>query len=116
MIVAVQGTSNFSDYSVFIRAMGVALSGMGEEDNKFLIYSAGPARVNSFVLEFSNISEKGMKSRNRKIKSYKIPPSWIEDNMESIDYFAFLSNPGEPVSKLVSKAELSNVEVGIFRY
>lgn len=116
MIVAVQGTSDFSDYNVFIRAMGVALSGMKEEDNEFYIYSAGPAKINSMVSEFSNLSERGMRARGKKIKFYKVPPSWIDENMSHINYFAFLSKPNQSVSKLVAKAEFENVEVGIFRY
>lgn len=116
MIVAVQGTSDFSDYNVFLRAMGVAMSGMSENDTEFYIYSAGPAKINSMVSEFSNLSERGMKARGRKIKFYKVPPSWIEENMQYINYFAFLSKPNQSVSKLVAKAELENIEVGIFRY
>ena len=52
MIVAVQGTNKFNDYGVFIRSMGVAMSNMTEDDTEFIIYSAGPAKVNSFVSEF----------------------------------------------------------------
>ena len=40
MIVAVQGTNDFDDYNIFIRAMGVALSTMQEDDKEFVIYSA----------------------------------------------------------------------------
>ena len=116
MIVAVQGTKEFNDYSIFIRAMGVAMCNMQDSDKEFVIYSAGPARVNSFVSEFSNLSERGMKARGRKIKFYKVPESWVQENMEHINYFAFLSKPKESVSKLVHSAELKNVEVGIFRY
>jgi hypothetical protein len=36
--------------------------------------------------------------------------------MDSVNYFAFLSKPKEPVSKLTTFAESKNVEVGIFRY
>ena len=116
MIVAVQGTNEFDDYQVFLRAMSVALSGMKEGDKEFVIYSAGPARINSYVSEFVNLSERGMKARGRKIKFYKAAPSWIEENMMHINYFAFLSKPKQHVSKLISSAELNNVEVGIFRY
>ena len=116
MIVAVQGTSEFDDYQVFLRAMSVALSGMKDGDKDFTIYSAGPAIINSYVSEFSNLSERGMKARGRKIKFYKVPPSWIEENMEYVNYFAFMSKPKQQVSKLVASAELKNVEVGIFRY
>ena len=116
MIVVVQGTSDFNDYSVFIRAMGVAMSGMKEDDQDFFIYSAGPTRINSMVSEFCNLSERGMKARGKRIKYYKVPIQWVYENMEYVNYFAFLSKPKQPVSKLVAEAELRNIEVGIFRY
>jgi hypothetical protein len=116
MIVVVQGTNEFNDYSVFIRAMGVALSGMSEDDSEFAIYSVGPARINAMVSEFSNLSERGMKARGKKIKYYKVPAYWVEENMMHVSYFAYLCNPKQTTSKLVAKAELENVEVGIFRY
>jgi hypothetical protein len=116
MIVAVQGTSSFDDYQVFLRAMGVALSSLTSEDPEFLIYSAGPASVNSMVSEFANISERGMKSRKKKIKFYKVAPSWISENLESFNYFAFLSKPSEPLSRLAEEAQLKNIDVGIYRY
>jgi hypothetical protein len=116
MIVAVQGTKEFDDYQVFLRAMSVALSGMNKDDKEFVIYSAGPSMINSYVSEFVNLSERGMKSRGRKIKFYKVPPSWIEENMQHVNYFAYMSKPKQTTSKLVASAELNNVEVGIFRY
>ena len=116
MIVAVQGTNDFDDYNIFIRAMGVALSTMQENDKEFVIYSVGPAKINSFVSEFSNLSERGMKARGKKIKFYKVAPVWMQENLDQINYFAFLSKPNEKTSKLVSEAQLKNVEVGIFKY
>jgi hypothetical protein len=96
--------------------MGVAMSGMQENDVELNIYSAGPAKINSMAMEFVNLSERGMKARGRKIKLHKVPMYWVEENMKYINYFAFLSKPKQTVSKLVAKAELQNVEVGIFRY
>lgn len=116
MIVGVQGTSSFDDYQVFLRAMGVALSGMSDTDQHFYIYSAGPAKINSMVMEFVNVSEKGMRSRGKKIKMFKVAPSWLQENIKDLGYFAFLSKPKESTSKLVAEAELNNIEVGIFRY
>lgn len=116
MIVGVQGTSRFDDYQVFLRAMGVALSGIKEDDPYFYIYTAGPAKTNSMVMEFVNVSERSMKSRGIKIKMYKVPPSWIEENVNTFNYLAFLSKPKENTSRLVKVAEENNVEVGIFRY
>jgi hypothetical protein len=114
MNVAVQGTREFSDYNVFMRAMGVALSSC--DDEEFNVYSAGPAQINSFTSEFCNLSEHGLRQRGIKVKFYKIPPSYIEDNIDSFDYFAFLSTPNQRPSKLTASAELAGVEVGIFRY
>lgn len=116
MNVVVQGTNDFDDYNIFIRAMGVAMSGMTDDDNQFIVYSVGPSRINSMVSEFSNLSERGMKARGKKIKYHKVHPKWVEENMEYINYFAYLSKLKQPVSKLVAKAELQNIEVGIFRY
>lgn len=116
MIVVVQGTNDFNDYNVFLRAMGVAMSSMIKEDNELHIYSAGPTKINSMVLEFCNLSERGLKARGIKVKNYKVPASWVTENMEYVNYFAFLSKPKQPVSKLVAEAELKNIEVGIFRY
>ena len=36
--MVVQGTNDFDDYQVFLRAMSVALSSMGKEDTDFTIY------------------------------------------------------------------------------
>ena len=116
MIVGVQGTSSFNDYSVFLRAMGVAISGMTNDDNELYIYSAGPAIINSYTMEFTNVSERSFKSRGKKIKMYKVPPSWLQENISSFNYFAVFCKPKESYSKIVGAAELSNIEVGIFKY
>ena len=116
MNVVVQGTNDFNEYNIFLRAMGVAMSGMTEGDIELNIYSVGPAKINSMVMEFVNLSERGMKARGKRIKSYKVPYSWVEENMEYMDYFAFMSKPKQAVSKLIANAEIQGKEVGIFRY
>jgi hypothetical protein len=116
MIVGVQGTSSFDDYKVFLRAVGVALSSMPSDDDYLYIYTAGPANINKMVMEFVNVSEKGMKSRGKKIKMFKVAPSWLSENINDINYFVYLSKPKEGNSKLVAQAQLNNVEVGIFKY
>jgi hypothetical protein len=115
MIVVVQGSNDFADYNVFLRAIGVAMSSM-KDDNELYIYSVGPSKINSMVMEFCNLSERGMKSRGMKIKSYKVHSSWVIENMEYVNYFMYLCKPKQSVSKLVAEAELKNVEVGIFKY
>lgn len=116
MIVVIQGTQAFTDYQVFLRAMGVAMSTIKDDDPYFYVYSAGPGNINAMASEFTNLSERGMKARGKKIKLYKVAPSWVEENIEDVNYFAFLSNPKEPVSKLAAAAQLKNIDVGLFRY
>ena len=116
MIVGIQGTRNFSDYNIFLRAMGTALSMLDENESEFLIYTAGPSRVNEMALEFSNISERSLKARGIKIRTYKVPPKWIKENILTMNYFAFFSKPKEPVSDLVDLAEAKDIEVAIYRY
>ena len=116
MIVGVQGSSNFSDYKGFLRGMGVALSGMAADDQHFYIYSAGPSKLNSMAMEFVNLSERGMRSRGKKIKMYKVPPSWITEHISEINYFAYFSTDSDKNSRLVYDAQEHNVETGIFKY
>jgi hypothetical protein len=67
-------------------------------------------------LEFSNVSERSLKARGIKIKFFKVPPSWIKENIRSINYLAYFSKPKEPVSSLVDLAESKDIEVGVYRY
>lgn len=116
MKIAIQGTRNFNDYSIFLRAMGTALSSMEPEDEEFTIFSAGPMQINSFGMEFSNVSERSLKARGIKIKLVKVPPSWIKENINIIDYLAYFSKPKEPYSDLVDLAEAKDISVGVYRY
>jgi protein-tyrosine-phosphatase len=116
MIIAVQGTKNFNDYNIFLRAMGTALSMMDSEDKEIKIYSAGTAITNSMSLEFSNISERSLKARGIRISSNKMPIGWLKSNISEIDYLIYLSKPKEPVSDLVELAEAKEIEVGVYRY
>ena len=114
--MGIQGTRNFSDYNVFLRAMGVALSGLDAEDREFIIYSAGPHNINNMGIAFTNITERSLKNMGKKIKFYRVPPSWIEENIGDIEYFAYFSKPGEKYSRLVNVAEENNIDVGVYRY
>jgi predicted glycoside hydrolase/deacetylase ChbG (UPF0249 family) len=116
MIVAVQGTKNFNDYAIFLRAMGTAMSQMDSEDNELKIFSAGPVNVNVMATEFVNVSERSFKGRGKKIKLVKVPPSWIDDNLADISYFAFFSKPKEDISYQVKNADAKSVNVGVYRY
>ena len=116
MIVGVQGTSSFDNYQVFLRSMAVALSELLEEDKIFHIYSAGPNNINMMAMEFSNLSEKGMKSRGKSIKFIKVTPQWLEENISELNHFAFLANPKEPVSKMVHVSKLNNINTNVYNF
>jgi hypothetical protein len=116
MIIAVQGTNSFEDYNVFLRSMSVAMSGKQDSDKEILVYSLGPKTINGFVTGFCNLTERSLKSRGIKIKHRRVPISWMENELEGLDYFIFLSKPSEYASKLSAQAELKGVEVGVFRY
>lgn len=116
MMIGVQASRNFDDYAVFLRAMGTSLSMMEESDSSFVICSAGPARLNSMVMEFANVSERSLKARGISVRVRKVPPSWIRQNIVDLAYFAYFSKPKEPASELVEYAEGNDVEVGVYRF
>lgn len=116
MIVGVQGTSSFNNYQIFLRSMAVALSELLEKDKNFYIYSAGPNNINMMAMEFSNLSEKGMKLRGKTIKFIKVTPQWLEENILEIDHFAFLSNPKESLSKTVHISKLNNINTNVYTF
>lgn len=115
-MIAVQGSKSFNDYSVFMRSMAVAMSDMKDGDRDIFVYTVGPKQINDFVAEFCNITEDSLKSRGIKIKFYRVPISWVEENINNFDYLSYLAKPGEPNSKLVAHAELNGIEVGTFKY
>lgn len=116
MIVVVQGTRSFNDYTIFLRAMGTAMSQMDSEDNELTLFSAGPVNINTMATEFVNVSERSFKGRGKKIKLVKVPPTWIDKNLPEISYFAFFSKPKEDISQQVKNADAKSVNVGVYRY
>lgn len=116
MMVGIQASRNFDDYAVFLRAMGTSLSMLSDDPGQLTIVSAGPARLNSMVLEFANVSERSLKARGISVKIRKVPPSWIKENVENLDYFAYFSKPKEAVSPLLKYVEDRDIEVGVYRF
>ena len=115
MIIVVEGTKKFCDYEIFMRAMGVALSGIN--DSNIQVWSAGPHEINNYTAAFCNSSENFLKQKGFKVKFSKAHPAWISENMSYVNYFAFFSLPQEPLSRLTKQAQLvESCEVGIFRY
>lgn len=115
MIIGIQGSRNFTDYQIFLRAMGTALYDLGE-DTEITILSAGPYKINDMAMEFVNVSERSLKARGIKARVVKMPPKALKERMHDVNYFVYFSLPKEPVSDLVRHAEDIDIEVGIYRY
>jgi hypothetical protein len=117
MIVALQGTKSFDDYAIFLRGIGVALRNMDRnKDTEFIVYSAGPGKINSFAMEFLNVNERSLKAYGIKTKLIKVPPSWLVENINSFNYVLYFSKPKEPVSEVVELADAKSIDVGVYRY
>jgi hypothetical protein len=115
MIIGIQGSRNFEDYQVFLRAMGSALYDL-DGDTEFTILSAGPHKVNEMAMEFTNVSERSLKARGIKAKVVKMPAIALKERIHDLDYFVYFSLPKEPESDLVREAQDKDIEVGIYRY
>jgi hypothetical protein len=114
MIIAVEGTKGFTDYEVFMRAMGVALSQPNNE-NVIEVWSAGPHKINSFTAAFCNSAENYLKQKGFKVIFKKLPASYISENISYVSYFAHFANKNDKPSRITAEAELAGIEVGIFR-
>lgn len=116
MIVVIQGSKAFNDYSVFLSGMRSALIHRDDEDPEFVVFSAGPHNINNMAMEFINITERSLKAQGIRSKLVKIPPKWIEDNHHKIDYFAYYCNPKEPIPEMVDRVGAKEVNVQVYRY
>jgi hypothetical protein len=116
MIIGVQGSRNFEDYQIFLRAMGTAMSMLKKGDNEIILYSLGPANINYMAMEFSNITERSLKARGIKIKMLKVTHRWTKSNLDSFNYFIYFSKPKENLSEVATLAEKKGIELGVYRY
>ena len=114
--MGVQGTSSFNNYNIFLRSMAVALSELKENQQSFILYSAGPSNMNTMAIEFTNLSERGMKARGKVIKLFTGTPDWLEKNFDDLDHFIFLSNPKEHVSKMVYEAKSRKINTNVYTF
>ena len=115
MIIAVEGSKTFDNYEIFMRGMGVAISDATEGDT-IEVWSVGPYRINFFTAAFCNSAENFLKQKGYRVKFSKVTPSWISQNISTLNHFAFFSNPNERPSRLTAEAELANIDVSIYRY
>lgn len=116
MIVVVQGTKGFNDYSIFLSGMRSALIHLPDEDKQFTIFSAGPVNINSMAMEFINVTERSLKARGIRTKLVKVPPSWIETNHRDIDLLAYYALPKEPIPDMITRVGNKDVNVQVYRF
>lgn len=113
MIIGIQGSKNFNDYSVFLFAMRATLQDLGD-DKEFVILSAGPHRVNEMAMEFINVSN--WRSRGIKAKVVKMPPLALEERLYDIDRLLYLSLKKESLSDLARGAQDKDIDVRVYRF
>jgi len=113
MIIVVEGTKSFNSYETFMRAMGVALSNI--KDNNVEVWSIGPHHINNYTAAFCNTTENYLKQKGIRISFKKMHRNVAENNLHRVQFFAFMAAQKEAVSKLFASAELSGIETGVFR-
>ena len=115
MNVLVHGSKKFSDYAVFMRAMGIALTDI--KDSEFNVYSLGPVKVNNFTAEFCNMSEDSLKARGIKVRHFKVPYSFATNNMREMDAFFWMTTPDDKtIPTFVSIADRLDIPNYILRF
>lgn len=116
MIIVAEGTRAFDNYELFIKGLTVAMSHIGE-DNYVQVWSLGPYKVNNFTAGFCNSSSNYLKGKGIKIRFSKVSYDWTKQNIDHINYYAFFSNPKEPLSKFANWIQhKEGIEIGIFRF
>jgi hypothetical protein len=119
MIVGVQGSESFRDYSIFLSAMYRMLirlkSKEGDKENKqLMLLSAGPKPIENMAKEYLNVSE--FKSRGIKTRLMNVPESWFKSHLSEIDIFYYFCNKKENLSSLGHYLNDKDIEVQTFRY
>jgi hypothetical protein len=117
MILGIQGSSEFNDYSIFLSGMALALRKMDVldlEDRDITIFSSGPKRISEMAMEFVNVSD--FKSRGIRAKVVKVPESWFRNSFHQVDLFIYFCNERQPLSKLSDFLDQKEVDVQVMRY
>ena len=119
MIVGIQGSEDFKDYSIFLSGMyRVLIRLQSEEENKenkeLIFFSAGPKSIKDMATEYINVSD--FKSRGIKAKLINVPESWFKTNINKIDFFYYFCNKKENLSPLAWHLHKKGLEVQAFRY
>lgn len=114
MMVAVQGSKAFNDYSVFLSGMALVLRRLKDQDTELVIFSAGPKRIGEMALEFVNVSN--FKARGIKAKVVMVPESFVRENHFKLESFHYFCNEKETFSSLVNFLDNKEVDVQIHRY
>ena len=120
MVIVVEGTKQFADYEIFMRAMTVALS-TPNDNNQIQVWTLGPHKINNFTAEFVNRSEDLIKQNKMKIKFNRVSFREVLSNFETydLDYVISFNTKNDRdkfFDPIISKAEQHNVEAAFYRY
>ena len=105
MIVVMQGTPEFNDYNLVLRAMGVLLS---ENDDTYTVYTIGGHKLNQQVAEFANVAKLQERGVNFKVR---LRPA---RSLDDYDLFYFFCNTGDHLSRQAAEADNNN-KLFVFR-
>ena len=116
MIIGIQGSRNFNDYSIFLNAMLRVMQDLQPEDNELVFLSVGPHKVNDMIMEFINVANWNRGDRVIKPKLVKMPVKALEERVYDLDEFVYLCLPKEPETHLVEAADNAGLIPRVFRY
>lgn len=117
MKILIQGTKAFSQYEIFINALGRSIRSMDKDDPELILFSLGPTNINSMAYEFTNISENTLRSNGIRAKVIKITRSWVRSNLDELDEFIYFCNPKEALSDVATLIDKKGApELNVFRY
>lgn len=114
MMVGVQGSKAFNDYSVFLSGMAMVLRKLKDVDTELTIFSAGPRRTGEMALEYVNVSN--FKARGIKAKVVHVPESFLKENHFKLEQFHYFCNEKEYPSALANFLDKKDVDVQMHRY
>lgn len=115
------GTDKFSDYTIFMRGLVVAIeNNLESEENKIQVYAGGPHKINQFVAEFVNKTESYFKQKGYKIRFQRLNPRNLSEEFDKNDinhvlYLSTKNDHREMFDPVISKANNNNVNVSIYK-
>ena len=113
MKVLINGSPRFNNPQVFLRAMGVVMSEV-HDDNKLTLLLSGQHKTNDIARQFVNRTEDSFRARGKKLDYVHASPRLV--SWDEVDMVVIFVNPPERNTKVGYEAERRGKEVNVFRY